>query len=94
MLGAAVNLRIRKLLKRDGDRCHWCRVRLVADAPEAAWDRLTVDHVVPRSRGGRNALTNLVLACGRCNRRRGAMPAQEWQASPYLARRRLEVAVH
>ena len=83
-----VNVRVRKLLKRDGDRCRWCGIRLVADAPEAAWDRLTVDHIIPCSEGGTDALSNLVLACGRCNRRRGATSVEEWEASPYLVVRR------
>jgi 5-methylcytosine-specific restriction endonuclease McrA len=31
----------------------------------------TIDHVVPRSRGGRNEWTNVVAACARCNHRKG-----------------------
>jgi 5-methylcytosine-specific restriction endonuclease McrA len=31
----------------------------------------TIDHVLPRSRGGRNEWTNTVAACGRCNNRKG-----------------------
>ena len=31
----------------------------------------TIDHVRPRSRGGRNEWTNTVAACGRCNNRKG-----------------------
>lgn len=33
--------------------------------------RATVDHVVPRSYGGTNAITNLVAACRECNQQRG-----------------------
>ncbi len=87
-----MNRRTRTLLRRDGDRCRWCGIRLVVAAPQAAWNRLTLDHVIPVSKGGTNALNNLALACGRCNRRRGPMPVEEWLAHPYLARRRLEVA--
>ena len=32
---------------------------------------LTVDHVVPRSRGGEHSWTNLATACKRCNQRKG-----------------------
>lgn len=40
--------------------CHYCRDHVErADA--------TLDHVVPRSLGGRDDLANLVLACGECN---------------------------
>jgi 5-methylcytosine-specific restriction endonuclease McrA len=49
------------VLKRDGYRCRYC------GAPAT-----TVDHVVPRSRGGSDDPTNLVAACARCNRAKGA----------------------
>jgi 5-methylcytosine-specific restriction endonuclease McrA len=55
----------RILSSRDGGaRCRYCGVR-------KKLRRLTVDHVVPRSRGGTNSLTNLVLACEPCNRAKG-----------------------
>ncbi len=41
-------------------RCRYCGRRLKLR-------RLTLDHVVPRSRGGSNALENLVLSCLPCN---------------------------
>src|SRR5437773_7820204 len=34
-------------------------------------ERLTVDHVVPRSRGGETTWINVVAACLRCNLRKG-----------------------
>jgi 5-methylcytosine-specific restriction endonuclease McrA len=49
------------VLLRDRYECAYCTDRW-AD---------TVDHVVPRSRGGRHEWTNLVAACGPCNRRKG-----------------------
>jgi 5-methylcytosine-specific restriction endonuclease McrA len=51
----------RQLASRDGGaRCHYCGVR-------QKLRRLTIDHVIPSSRGGSNTLTNLVLACEACN---------------------------
>ena len=55
-----VPLTRRAVLARDAHRCVYCAVR--AD---------TIDHVVPRSRGGRNEWTNVVAACARCNHRKG-----------------------
>lgn len=54
--------------ERDGAHCAYCgRVD----------DHLEVDHVLPRSQGGTDALMNLVLACQECNARKGARtPAQ------------------
>jgi len=44
------------VLARDGHRCQYC-----GSGAE------TLDHVVPRSRGGRHVWENLVAACRRCN---------------------------
>ena len=49
----------RTVLQRDAHRCAYCGA--TAD---------TVDHVQPRSRGGRHEWTNVVAACGRCNHRK------------------------
>ncbi|MCA0329070.1 MAG: HNH endonuclease [Actinobacteria bacterium] len=52
------------LFRRDGRRCVYCDRRDVV---------LTVDHVVPRSQGGRTTWTNTVAACGGpegCNARK------------------------
>lgn len=49
----------RAVLHRDHHRCAYCGAK--AD---------TVDHVVPRSRGGRHEWTNVVAACLRCNGRK------------------------
>ncbi|GIF11868.1 HNH endonuclease [Actinoplanes teichomyceticus] len=37
----------------------------------------TIDHVLPRSRGGGNEWRNTVAACGRCNNRKGARTPAE-----------------
>ena len=34
-------------------------------------DKLTIDHVIPRSRGGENSWLNLVAACKKCNQKKG-----------------------
>jgi 5-methylcytosine-specific restriction endonuclease McrA len=48
-----------------GGRCTYCGVAL------HPFRTFTVDHVIPRSRGGTNALENLVGACPTCNGRKG-----------------------
>jgi len=53
----------RSLYRRDGHRCQFCGRALTAEEG-------TIDHVVPRSRGGRTTWENCVLACAPCNRRK------------------------
>ncbi|HKS16092.1 MAG TPA: HNH endonuclease [Planctomycetota bacterium] len=53
----------RNLFKRDRNRCQYCGAR--PGTPE-----LTIDHIVPRSRGGTSTWTNCVLACVPCNARK------------------------
>lgn len=51
---AALNRR--SVFARDGHRCQYCGARAES-----------IDHVVPRSRGGQHAWDNVVAACRRCN---------------------------
>jgi 5-methylcytosine-specific restriction endonuclease McrA len=53
----------RNLFKRDRYTCMYCGAQ---PGPEA----LTVDHIVPKSRGGVSSWTNCVMACLECNKRK------------------------
>jgi 5-methylcytosine-specific restriction endonuclease McrA len=55
-----VGLSRRAIFARDGGRCAYCR------GPAE-----TIDHVMPRSRGGPHAWDNVVAACARCNHSKG-----------------------
>jgi 5-methylcytosine-specific restriction endonuclease McrA len=60
----------KNLFKRDRYTCQYCGVQ---PGPE----ELTIDHVVPRSAGGKSAWENCVLACVECNKRKAdRSPAQ------------------
>lgn len=54
----------RNIFERDENICQYCHKK---------YDRseLTLDHVTPRSRGGTSNWTNIVLACVKCNMRKG-----------------------
>jgi 5-methylcytosine-specific restriction endonuclease McrA len=60
----------RNLYKRDRNTCQYCGAR-----PGTA--ELSIDHVLPRARGGRTTWENCVLACVRCNRRKGCRKPEE-----------------
>ncbi len=51
----------KNILRRDRFRCQYCNSR----------EQLTIDHVIPKSRGGRDTWENLVAACTPCNNRKG-----------------------
>lgn len=53
----------------------------------------TLDHVKPRHKGGDTVTTNLVPACGNCNRRKGSNDWMEWfrAQGSYLLHRELAV---
>lgn len=65
----------KNVIRRDGNRCQYC----------GSPDRITIDHVMPRSRGGKDIWTNLVAACVPCNNRKGNRTPEE--ASMQLARK-------
>jgi 5-methylcytosine-specific restriction endonuclease McrA len=57
----------RAVFARDDWTCQYCGSR----------SNLTVDHVVPRSKGGTSSWDNIVASCAPCNRRKGnALPRQ------------------
>ena len=59
-----VKLNRRNIFARDEHRCQFCGKRFPAS-------ELSLDHLLPRSRGGEASWTNLVCACTRCNKKKG-----------------------
>ena len=49
---------------RDNNQCQYCQRQFESVL-------LTIDHVVPKSKGGQNTWTNLVAACKKCNQKKG-----------------------
>lgn len=67
----SVPLKVDELIERDGPACVWCG--------REPWRRdLTVEHVVPRSRGGHLVSENALVACRPCNKRRGPRPVDAY----------------
>lgn len=53
-----------------GNKCAYCGAH--------SGDDLTLDHVTPKAKGGRNDLNNLVPACTSCNRQKGSTHWLSW----------------
>lgn len=57
----------RELLKRDKHQCQYC----------GSNKHLTIDHIFPRSRGGKDSWENLAIACAGCNSYKGNRTPEE-----------------
>lgn len=55
----------RNLFRRDRNTCQYCGKRF-------ATEDLSIDHVTPRAHGGHSSWSNCVVACLRCNARKGS----------------------
>jgi len=56
-----------RIFRRDNHECVYCGSKR----------DLTIDHVLPRSRGGRNTWTNLTTCCQKCNLKKGDKTPEE-----------------
>ena len=68
----------RTVMMRDNYTCQYCGVR-------PSKGELTIDHVIPKVRGGRTTWENVVCACKPCNLQKGSRTPEE--AHMYLRRR-------
>ena len=63
-----IRLSRREVFARDGHVCQYCGQRS---------GQLTLDHILPRHRGGEHSWSNLVAACSACNHRKGGRRPEE-----------------
>jgi len=68
------------LLEKWGRRCAYCGN---AGVP------LQIEHLVPRTRGGSNRVSNLTLACEKCNQKKGSQTAAEFGYSHLMAQAKM-----
>jgi hypothetical protein len=57
----------KRIYKRDNNQCVYCESK----------KHLTIDHVIPKSRGGNNTWNNLVTCCLSCNLKKGNKTPEE-----------------
>lgn len=60
----------RNLFARDHNTCQYCGKRFHTS-------ELSLDHIIPRSKGGQNSWENIVCACLKCNVRKGGRTPNE-----------------
>lgn len=58
------------VVKRDKAHCQYCNKKL-------SYSQITIDHVLPKARGGQNSFTNCVVACQSCNNRKADRTPEE-----------------
>ena len=66
----------KKLYEKQKGKCFYCgrKIELTYDKPNSAH----VDHVIPKSRGGKSNYSNYVLACAKCNMIKGMLTPEEF----------------
>lgn len=62
---------VRYHIKRQKGACYWCGI--------IVWEKMTLDHYVPISKGGPDEFSNTVGACSKCNSEKSSMMPDEWE---------------
>jgi 5-methylcytosine-specific restriction endonuclease McrA len=74
-----------KLFQKQRGLCFYCCSLMILETANTG-SCCTIDHRIPRCRGGNGYHTNIVAACGTCNRRKAEMTDAEFLASSVYAR--------
>lgn len=62
----------RNIMERDAYTCQYCGTS----------ENLTIDHVLPVSRGGKNTWGNMITCCWKCNNEKNNRTPEEWGTLP------------
>ena len=73
----AVRVYHRTLLSEaQNHKCCYCGIKMTEQRDYK--NSSTIDHVIPKSKGGPNCVDNYVIACELCNGQRGVTPADQY----------------
>ena len=64
----SLDLNRKNIIVRDEHTCQYCGMTKIP---------LTIDHIIPKGRGGNNTWENLVAACKKCNQKKGNKTPEE-----------------
>lgn len=68
----------RQIAARDGNACVYC-----GGTAASTGAHLHLDHLTPKTHGGLDVASNLVLACRSCNSRRQALTLTAWASAAH-----------
>jgi hypothetical protein len=70
-------------------KCAYCDIEL--DTKSA-----TIDHIVPKYKGGHNVKSNMICSCSKCNRSKGSVLLEDWYnpSNSYYSEERLGKIKH
>lgn len=68
-----IHLNHESLYYRDHCICMYC------EQPIVSWKHVTMDHVLPKSKGGQDTWNNIVSACGTCNNKKADDMSNKWK---------------
>jgi 5-methylcytosine-specific restriction endonuclease McrA len=57
-----------RVFRREGGKCFWCNRKVCIGGKGKT--QATKDHVLPKAKGGRGGVENIVLACAPCNNKK------------------------
>ena len=63
----------KNIIRRDNHRCQYCGIST----------NLTIDHIIPKSKGGEDSWENLTAACIKCNNKKGDRTPEEAKMQLY-----------
>lgn len=70
------------MYQKQGGCCYYCGILMNFARGifgEPCDNTATIEHKIPKSRGGNNSSENLVLACNKCNNDKGSMNENEYK---------------
>lgn len=70
------------VFERDGFCCVYCGDESSAAIERSAKAKLTIDHIIPTTRGGSTKVPNLACACKACNAEKNDRTPEEWGMQP------------
>jgi len=74
--------------------CFYCGCSYFKDNGKKLMTAQSRDHVIPKSRGGKNNKENIVMCCVECNKQKGSLMPDSFLLSGYLNKDRVDIVRH